>query len=222
MLKVGMITIGQSPRDDVVPELLEIAESSFEAVQSGALDGLDTEEISDLSPEPGDEVLVTTLRDGTEVSVGRKPIVRKVQAKVKELQNKVEFITLLCSGTFPPLDSTIPLIRPNMLLTGTLSSIFLPGKLGMLVPSEEQIDQITEQFDEEGFEVRAKAASPYSASENKIRKTAEVFKNEDTELIVMNCFGYNLKQKKVVAGAFGKPVIMVRSLLARTLTELSA
>ncbi len=221
MLKVGMITIGQSPRDDVVPELLEIAESNFEAVQSGALDGLNLEEISDLGPEPGDEVLVTTLRDGTEVKVGRKPIVRRVQGEVKKLQDEVGLITLLCSGPFPPLDSTVPLIRPNMLLTGTLSSIFVPGRLGMLVPSDEQIDQIREQFEEDGFGVRVRAASPYSASEEKFRKEAGTFKEDDTEIIVMNCFGYNLKQKRLAAEVSGKPVITVRSLLARTLTELS-
>ena len=38
--KVGGITIGQSPRADMVPEILEILGPQVEVVEGGALDGL--------------------------------------------------------------------------------------------------------------------------------------------------------------------------------------
>lgn len=44
-MKVGAITIGQSPRADVVQELLPLMGEQVELIQAGALDGL-TREVS--------------------------------------------------------------------------------------------------------------------------------------------------------------------------------
>ena len=39
MKKIGMLTIGQSPRDDILPGLKEILGKNVEIVEAGALDG---------------------------------------------------------------------------------------------------------------------------------------------------------------------------------------
>ena len=62
--KIGAITIGQSPRNDLIPEI----ESYFggaEILQMGALDGLDKSEIQKLAPDTDDTVLVSKLRDNS-------------------------------------------------------------------------------------------------------------------------------------------------------------
>jgi 3-methyladenine DNA glycosylase AlkD len=43
--KIGMITIGQSPRVDIVPEMQEILGTDVEILEAGALDGLTLEEV---------------------------------------------------------------------------------------------------------------------------------------------------------------------------------
>ena len=45
MLKIGAITIGQSPRTDLIPEMEEIFYDDVEIIQMGGLDGLTREEI---------------------------------------------------------------------------------------------------------------------------------------------------------------------------------
>ena len=40
MISVGLVTIGQAPRDDVVPDMVEILGRDVHLVQAGALDGL--------------------------------------------------------------------------------------------------------------------------------------------------------------------------------------
>ena len=45
MKKIGMLTIGQSPRDDILPGLKEIFGKNVEIVEAGALDGLTLEEV---------------------------------------------------------------------------------------------------------------------------------------------------------------------------------
>ena len=48
--RVGFVTIGQSPRDDVVPEMLAWLGTPVDAVQAGALDGCSDDEIGAMAP----------------------------------------------------------------------------------------------------------------------------------------------------------------------------
>ena len=51
--RVGMITVGQSPRDDIVPNMSQVLGANIEVIEKGALDGLSTEEIHSLAPKGG-------------------------------------------------------------------------------------------------------------------------------------------------------------------------
>ena len=53
MKKLGLITIGQSPRTDVLPDIEPIFGREIELHHAGALDGLTKEEIRFLSREEG-------------------------------------------------------------------------------------------------------------------------------------------------------------------------
>ena len=64
-----------------------------------------------------------------------------------------------------------------------------------------------------------KAASPY-ASEDEISIAAEALKRGDPHVIVMHCMGYTQAMKKKVMEITGKPTILARSLVARTVKEL--
>jgi protein AroM len=72
--RVAFVTIGQSPRNDVVPDILAETRVKFEATERGALDGLDDATIADLAPRRGEERLVSRLRDGREVLLGKPAI----------------------------------------------------------------------------------------------------------------------------------------------------
>ena len=62
--RVAFVTIGQSPRSDVLPDIIKETQTQFEVTERGALDGLTDEAIVNLAPQPGEERLVTRLRDG--------------------------------------------------------------------------------------------------------------------------------------------------------------
>ena len=47
-MKIGTLTIGQSPRNDLIPEI-EAFFKGAEIIQLGALDGLSKEQIADLA-----------------------------------------------------------------------------------------------------------------------------------------------------------------------------
>ncbi len=84
--KLGTITIGQSPRDDVIPEMLPYLGENVEVIQAGALDGLTYEEILEFEPKEGDYVLVSKLRDGRSVKFAEKHILPRLQNCIDKLE----------------------------------------------------------------------------------------------------------------------------------------
>lgn len=223
MRTIGVVTIGQSARSDVVPELERIIKDSRTSqtvtfLQKGALDGLTADEIAGLRPTEEKDYLVTNLRNGTEVAVDKHGICPRVQQAIFDLNGEgADIIALLCSDEFPPLRSEAPLILPANLLSGVLSSISIKGKLGVMVPSEKQVGATIVVYQELGFEPIVVGASPYGGGDAIINAANGL--REEVALVVMDCFGYNLEMKSRVSQITGVPVILVRSLLAWTLSE---
>jgi len=223
MTTIGVVTIGQSPRPDVVPEISRLvcgANNSHEVtfLEKGALDGLAANDIADLRPTEEKNHLVTKLQDGTEVAVDKHAIYPRVQQAISNLNGKgADIIALLCSDEFPPFRCEAPLILPAKLLSGVLSSISINGKLGVMVPSEKQVGATTVVYQQLGFQPMVVGASPY-ANGNEILNAASGLK-EKASLVVMDCFGCDLEMKKRVGEITGTPVILARSVLARALTE---
>lgn len=68
--KIDMVTIGQSPRTDITPELKKFISSDIEFLGKGALDGLTLDEVRKLEPKGANDVLLfTRVKDGTSVTV---------------------------------------------------------------------------------------------------------------------------------------------------------
>ncbi|HEV8586376.1 MAG TPA: AroM family protein, partial [Methylomirabilota bacterium] len=84
--KIGMVTVGQAPRDDVVPDMMTLL-PGVDILQAGALDGLDRAAIARLAPEGDDEILVTRLADATPVFVGKSHILPRVKARIAALED---------------------------------------------------------------------------------------------------------------------------------------
>ena len=127
---VGLITIGQSPRADVVPDMATILGPAVEIREGGALDDLARAEIDALAPTGDDEILVTRLRDGTSVFLGKAKIVRLVEARIAALEREGATLTaLLCTGAFPRLRASRPLLQPQPLLLGLLRA---PGRVSSM------------------------------------------------------------------------------------------
>ncbi|TCP29594.1 AroM protein [Scopulibacillus darangshiensis] len=61
---IGLLTIGQSPRVDMTPEMKLILGEHVELVEMGAIDGLSEKELQDFAPSPGGAVYISRLKDG--------------------------------------------------------------------------------------------------------------------------------------------------------------
>ena len=66
---LGIITIGQAPRDDISDLFAIHAPAGTRVILRGALDGLSDAEVDTLRPENGADTLYTRLRGGRDVKI---------------------------------------------------------------------------------------------------------------------------------------------------------
>jgi len=218
--KLGAITIGQSPRVDVVPELLEILGPSVEIVQGGALDGLSASQVAELAPRQGDYVLVTRLRDGTSVQVAEHHLLPRLQEQVdRVVAAGAEIVALLCTGEFPGFRCPRLVIEPQIVLHHFTAAVARGRRLGVVVPAPEQVDQGMLRWQRVAGEVRVEAGSPY-ADISQLERAAEALRAWEAEIVVLDCIGFTGAMKARAAAIVGVPVVLPRSVLARTLAEL--
>ncbi len=215
-MKVGFVTIGQSPRVDVVPEIKPLL-GNLEILECGALDGLTMKEIQELAPLEEDYLLVTRLRDGTQVKLSRNKIVKRLQGCIDKLEKEVDVIGVLCTGEFPELKSSKLLIEPSLLLLKTVEAIPV-RKLGVIIPDKKQIEITKRKWGSIIEEIRVEAVSPYVGNEENLRRAAESIK--DCDLIVLDCIGYSMRAKAIVRAVTEKPVLLPRTLMGRVIGEL--
>lgn len=219
--KIGMITIGQSPRIDIIPEMREVLGADVEILEAGALDGLTLEEVEKFYPKGKDYILCTRMSDGTEVVVAKRFIIPRVQKCIDLLSEKgAEIIVFICTGLFPPFSSRKLFVEAQKILDHSILALHgEKERMGLLIPLSDQIKQARRKYDRLKGRVIIKAASPYGP-EDEISIAAEGLKKADPHVIVMHCMGYTQAMKKKVMEIIGKPTILARSLVARTVKEL--
>jgi len=217
---VGVITIGQSPRTDVLPEMKPFWGGEIEVRECGALDDFSRREIQNLGANIKGDLLVTRLRDGTEVKVGHEDIIPRVEACIRKLEKEVPVIILICTGTFPQFESKSFILYPEPVLYNVAKSVLQGGKLGVLTPGVEQIPYQQERWMKIFPEVCVRGASPYVKDGEEVKEAARKLKEEGANLIVMDCIGYTLKMKDWVKEVTGKPALLARTTLARVAGEL--
>jgi protein AroM len=220
--RLGLVTIGQTPRSDVVPEMAEVLGPDVEIVERGALDGLDIAAITALAPGPGDEVLVTRLRGGASVFVAHHRVVPRVQACLTDLDRAgVGMSAVLCTGSFPGLAAAAPLLSPDRLLLGALGGLRWAGRLGVLVPSAGHVAHAQSRWRGHGFDPVLAVLSPYDGSApGTLALAAEALGGGEAGVVVLDCMGYRRKLKAELAALLGVPVLQANLLLARVAGEL--
>lgn len=220
MKKIGTITVGQTPRTDLIPEIAPILGASIEIIQMGGLDGLTREEIQAMTPAPGDHVLVSRLKDGSSVSFGESHILPRLEACVDQLnKDQVSLILFLCTGEFPDtFQADVPLIFPSKILTSIVSAVH-PRHLTVMTPAKEQLPQMHSKWAGCADSVCGLAVSPYDGAEAVEAAARSIPK--DTDLIVLDCIGYTVEMKERVLALTGKSVLLPRTLAARVVKELA-
>ncbi|HUF92279.1 MAG TPA: AroM family protein, partial [Candidatus Limnocylindria bacterium] len=191
--------------------------------EAGALDGLSRPEIEALAPTGDDEILVTRLADGSSVFLGKQKIVGLVEQRIAALERGGATLTaLLCTGAFPRLHATRPLIQPHPVLLGTLRGLSWTGPLGILTPSVRHVPQTEARWRRDGFDAVVAPLSPYEEEDPAaLRRAAGAMRAGGAGLVVMDCMGFRRKSRDELRGLTGAPVLLANLLVARLIAEVA-
>ena len=218
---IGTVTIGQSPRTDVIPDVASILGPDIEIREAGALDGLSREIIASFAPGEGDYVLVTRLADGTSVQVAERHITPRIHEKIAEhFTGGIPVVLLLCTGEFPDFETGGLLIRPQKVLFNAVAAVAKGMRIGILTPSPEQVDQSENRWGSLSPFVRAVPSSPYVNSMEAARTAAEELKEWKAEITVLDCIGYTLAIRSLVREITDRPALLARGVAASMVKEL--
>ena len=218
-MRVGMVTIGQAPRDDVVPEMAELIGPGAEILEGGALDGLSRAEIERLAPEGDHEVLVTRLSDASAVFVAKEKITPLVQRRIDELEAAGAAMTVvLCTGAFKGLSSARALVTPEKVLVGVLRGVAFPGRLGVICPSTRHVPQTEARWRGHGWDPVVVPLSPYEHGPDP--GAADRFRREGVGCVLLDCMGFRRRARRELQDALGVPLIVANLLVARVVGEM--
>ena len=213
--RVAFVTIGQSPRPDVLPDILAATRTPLEVTERGALDGLDDAAIADLVPRRGEECLVSRLQDGREVLLGKPAIDRRLRTILAELDTGgFDLLVLLCTGQVSPVQAAHTVHRAAAHGRPFRSGPCLWRRTDRHPAANAA--QIDEFHGIPGVAIKAAAASPYLPGHDEALREAALAL-ADTDLIVMHCMGFSEAMRLLVKQASGRSVLVSRRLVAHAI-----
>jgi protein AroM len=221
MPSLGVITIGQSPRRDMVPDLLRHW-PGITVVEAGALDDLTADEAEELTPTPGAEVLTSLLRNGRSAVFSLDIVLPLLQQRIAELEERgVNANLVVCTGAFPPLSHRRPLLMAESLIVAGVS-VLSSGTVGVICPLPAQVADSESKFRPLGRDVVATDVDPYSATESSYAAAAHKLAEAGADVVVLDCMGYTEEHRRWAHAGTELPVLLARSLAARLAAEVVA
>ena len=221
MQQVGLITIGQSPREDIIASMFSPSAQPH-LMEHGALDDLSLDEILKLQPEPNELPLVSRLRDGTEVVIAKERLIPHLQQALdRATADGATLAVILCTGEFKQLCPSIPAIYPDRVLAHIVEAVLPSGVVGVMLPHEGQMTMMRDKWCTPTRRFAGTAVSPYT-DRDELAEHARRLRDEHVAMIVMDCMGFDAEMKRIVANASGLPTILANRLVGRVVEELTS
>lgn len=220
MSSLGIVTVGQAPRADIVAQFAALAPPGTRCLLRGCLDDASRAEIAALAPRDGEDVLYTKLADGSDTTIAKRHAIARAEATIDRLRaDGADAILFACTGAFPDGLGGPGVVFPSRLLSGLAAALLPTGRLGLLVPLPAQVTQLPKKWTRPGLEVHAEALIPSAdgaAAEAAARRLAAT----RPDLVVMDCMSYTQAHKTAVRAVTGVPVLLAVTTMARVASEL--
>ena len=218
-VRIGVLTIGQSPRKDIMTDIMPLFLPHIKIVEGGLLDNLSPEEIQDLKPGITETPLITRLRDGSQVQLSEKKISELLPKAINRMKTKtkVKAIGILCSHVFPENEFSFPVIFPFDHLKLLVNCILKIRSLGVVVPLKNQITKARNKWETEKIVIKEK--SPYIKGES-WKIITQSFVEENVEAVILDCIGFRLADKQKMQNLIAVPILLPSTILAFTVNQL--
>lgn len=218
---IAFVTIGQTPRSDIVPEMMaEIAagrsvQPTYE--EFGVLDGLEGAALDEMRARDGELSFATRLRSGEEIVTSKERTEERLNERLAQIDGMgFDLTVLLCTGTrVNPLKNTL-VVEAQRIVDSTVEALAAScGNLGVMVPLERQVAEFARRHVFSG-EPTVVSASPYSDRD----MAAGAAGVADCGLVVMHCMGYTGAMLDEVRLKIDAPVLLSRRVVAGVVRQM--
>jgi protein AroM len=210
---LGLVTIGQTPRPDLLAAFGAAAPHA-ELRLAGALDGLSRRDVDALAAAGGEYPLLVRLADGGAAEVPMAHLHPRVEACARRLAaDGAAAVVVLCAGGFPDVPCDVPVVLPGALVPAVVRGLVGAGPVGVVTPNAAQRPFAERKWRDDGFAVHVTHASPLRHDE--ITRAAAEMAGFTCRLVVLDCIGHDDAYRAEFARLCGRPVIAAQSLVAR-------
>ena len=198
----------------MLSEVQSLIGQDCKIVEIGALDGLSYADILDLAPRRGENSIITRLSNGRSVVVSGNWLRHRIGELCASRGHSVADLTVIGSTGIHDVHDIGPyVIEAQNTVEKTMETLFIAGqKIGEILPLKEQMDN--PYIVPDGEVIRAQAGSGDSSALH-----AACRQTKSCDFIILNSMGYSEQDRVEVAAHSGKPVILVRRIVARILTR---
>jgi protein AroM len=207
-MRVAFLTIGQSPRPDIMDDLVDgLKDMSYS--EYGVLDNDSLHHIlSDFEPKANEIAYVTVLRDGREVTLSKETVSHRLQELVSRVESSVDIIVVLCAGEFS-LSSSKPLVFPSEALVKLVRRTS-PLSIGIMIPEKSQTELMRVRWEAVSRVSKIVVWSPYTSAVALESVSKEL---KQTGTIVMECLGYSTRHRRLVENITGERAFIPRDAI---------
>src|ERR1700691_4788048 len=202
---VGVVTIGQSPRTDVMPDIAGPPPPGTRVIERGALDHIGLAELASLAPglRRGSAGHPAAGRHGSDARRGQAHAAAAGSDRRRDRPRgggRGRAVHRHTGGH--PLPAAAAYAPPAGQAPGGRVA-----RLGVGVRPPDQIEPVRADWSAAAGEVMVLAASPYGPLAG-LAEAAEALEAWRPDLVVLDCLGFDGPMKQMVAWAVGVPVIL--------------
>ncbi len=214
MTALGVLTIGQSPRDDIVPVLRHFLPPGTSIVERGCLDDLTAVEVDRLVPIDDRDAIETRLRSGDSVIVSKAALEPMLANCLIDLPKPILF---LCSSVFDAMRNQSGVIQPNEIILPVMRHIAAGQTLGVVGPASD-LPRQPDYWHPHAPNARFAAGSPTDDVDELI-EAALLLRGQGCTMLFLDCMGFSEDQRHAIREATDLPTVAATTLLARLLPE---
>lgn len=216
--QLGIIVMGQSGIKGKYDDINKILAPEAEAIITGIVDGYTYEQIlENFWPKDDESFIVSNVKDGKIIKIADTHAQKLIQEKINFLASKgITSTIVFCTAEFQDFTSKGILLQPTKVIESMLTLLGCK-KIGIMLPEKGQIQASYQQYQK--YNPIIKVASPYG-SEEIITEMAKQFSNENVDLILTDCMGYNEKLADLITLHSKKNVLVPRVIVPTLLKKL--
>ena len=211
--RIAIITMGQTPRPDVLPELSALLGDVWHD-EFGALDGASNALIAEKAPRADELSFLTRLRDGRHVILEADFVTRRTEALVEAVDGQgYDLLVLAMTGLQARLPTRTPLVHGQYALDAWISALAAGNsRIGIIYPLTSQ----RSAFSDNDYGTLLQSSHATIGGHHGTHLPDAIDRVSGADLIIMNSVGYTAAMAQQVAWASGKPVVTACRIIGST------